>query len=335
MRVFVTGATGFVGREVVRHLQQHGHDVFALCRNPDDLPLSNVQKVQGDILQPHTFEPQLREAQACVHCVGILRAFPDQGITFEKLHYQATLNLVKACGKVGVQRYVHISANGVEKNPTTEYMRSKAKSEQAVRSSSLDWTILRPSVVYGGNPNRENFVKMLRDNLAKAAVFPYFGKGEYCLAPVSTWELAETVRRCLDQAETVGKTIHVGGDEVYTYKALLHLLCEAGNYKTKLFSLPPVLMSTAASILGGFKWFPLTTDMLRMLMAGNDMPPNALTQATLEVPSISFRGWLQHGLMEPPAAAALAEKPESRVTTHLQADDAPATTQPLRQEDAP
>lgn len=337
MRIFVTGATGFVGREVVRHLQQNGHDVFALCRNPDELYVSGVQKVRGDILEPHTFEPQLREAEACVHCIGILRAFPDKGVTFEKLHYQATLNLVRACGKVGVQRYIHISANGVEKNPTTEYMRSKAKSEQAVRSSSLDWTILRPSVVYGGNPNKENFVKMLQDNLSRAPIFPYFGNGEYCLAPISTWELAETVRRCLENKETIGKAIHLGGEEVYTYKALLRLLCEAGKFKTSLFSLPPVLMSTAAGILGGFKWFPLTNDMLKMLMAGNDIPPNALTQKTLEVPSVSFRGWLQHGLMEPAGAPALTEKVEPRVTTVLQPDDAPNvnTTRPLSPDDAP
>lgn len=337
MRVFVTGATGFIGREVVRHLQQAGHDVFALCRNPEDLYVTGVQKVQGDILQPHTFEAQLREAEACVHCIGILRAFPEKGVTFEKMHYQATLNLVRACGKVGVQRYIHISANGVEKHTTTEYMRSKAKSEQAVRSSSLDWTILRPSVVYGGNPNKENFVKILRDNLSKTSLFPYFGSGEYCMAPISTWELAETVRRCLETPDSVGKTYHLGGEEVYTYKALLHLICEAGNYKTRLFSLPPVLMSTAAGLLGGFKWFPMTTDMLRMLMQGNDIPANAPTQKLLEVPSVSFRGWLHHGLMEPAGAPVLAEKSEARVTTHLKVEDAPEvpTTRPLSSEDAP
>ena len=337
MRVFVTGATGFVGREVVRHLQQAGHDVFALCRNPEDLYVTGVQKVQGDILQPHTFEAQLREAEACVHCVGILRAFPEKGVTFEKMHYQATLNLVRACGKVGVQRYIHISANGVEKHPTTEYMRSKAKSEQAVRSSSLDWTILRPSVVYGGNPNKENFVKILRDNLSKTSLFPYFGNGEYRMSPISTWELSETVRRCLETSESVGKTYHLGGEEVYTYKALLHLISEAGNYKTKLFSLPPVLMSTAAGLLGGFKWFPMTTDMLRMLLAGNDMPANAPTQKALEVPSVSFRGWLHHGLMEPAGAPALTDPSQARVTTQLQVEDAPEanTTRPLSSDDAP
>lgn len=337
MRVFVTGATGFIGREIVRHLQQAGHHVLALCRNPEDLYVTNVQKVQGDILQPHTFEAQLREAEACVHCIGILRAFPENGITFEKMHYQATLNLVRACGKVGVQRYLHISANGVEKHTTTEYMRSKAKSEQAVRSSSLDWTILRPSVVYGGNPNKESFVKILRDNLSKTSLFPYFGKGEYRLAPISTWEVAEMVHRCLENPESVGKVYHLGGEEVYTYKALLHLICEAGNYKTKLFSLPPVLMSTAAGLLGGFKWFPMTTDMFQMLISGNDLPSNAQTQKALEVPAVSFRGWLHHGLMEPAGAAALTEQSGARVTTQLQADDAPAanTTKPLNLEDAP
>lgn len=332
MRVFVTGATGFVGREVVHHLQQHGHQVIALCRNPDDLALENVQKVRGDILQPAGWEAQLREAQACVHCIGILREFPSRGITFDKLHYQATLNLVRACGKVGVQRYVHISANGVEKPATTEYMRSKAKAEQAVRSSSLDWTILRPSVVYGGDGKRQSFVSMLRDNL-KVPLFPYFGKGDYRLAPVSTWELAETVRRCLEDENLKGKIIHVGGEEVYTYKALLHLLVESTNSTAKLFPLPTWVMSTAAGVLGSFPWFPLTGDMLQMLVQGNDMPPQALTQKELHVPPVSFKAWLQNGLVEPKGPIALGaetqhldvEEVSARMTTPLQAEDAPET----------
>ena len=329
MRVFVTGATGFVGREVVRHLKQHGHTVIALCRNPDDLEIEGIQKVRGDILQPHLWEPQLREAEACVHCIGILRAFPHKGITFEALHYQATLNLVRACGKVGVRRLIHISANGVEKNPTTEYMRSKAKAEQAVRSSSLDWTILRPSVVYGGSQARDNFVKLLRNNMARAPLFPYFGKGDYRLAPISTWELAETVRRCLDRPDTASKIIHLGGDEVYTYKALLHLLAEAGGFKTRLFSLPTFLMSTAAGVLGAFDWFPLTQEMLKMLIQGNDLPTQALNQRNLEVPSLSFRAWLTHGVLEPPDSTSLPERAANGP------DSAPQVTQALAVEDAP
>ncbi len=313
MKVFVTGATGFIGREIVAHLVQSGHQVWALCRNPADLDIEGVQKVQGDILHPNLWENHLRETEACVHCIGILREFPHRGMTFEALHYQATLGLVRACGKVGVQRYIHLSANGVEKTPTTEYMRSKAKSEQAVRSSSLQWTILRPSVVYGGSPSRPSFVQLLKKHLALAPAFPYFGKGDYRMAPVSTWEIAESVRRCLEDPQTVQKIFHLGGEEVYTYKALLHLLVESGQHRTRLFPLPAWLMGTAASLLGQFEWFPMTREMLHMLVQGNDLPDRALTQRDLNVPAVSFRSWLQNGLLQPHSGGALEAATVTRV----------------------
>jgi uncharacterized protein YbjT (DUF2867 family) len=309
MKVFVTGATGFIGREIAAHLQAAGHSVTALCRQPSQLDLADVIKVQGDILKPAAWEDHLREVDAVVHCIGILRAFPYKGVTFEALHYQATLNLVRSCGKLGVQRYIHLSANGVEKTSDTEYMRSKAKAEQAVRSSSLDWTILRPSVVYGGRKDKMNFVSLLRSHLGKAPVFPYFGRGDYRLSPISTWEVAETVKRCLEQEGTVKKIYHLGGSETYTYKALLHLLRDSGGHSTKLVPMPAWVMATAAGVLGGFEWFPLTQEMIKMLMDGNEIPQNTLSQFHLEVPKISFQSWLRNGLLEPEQPAALTTRP--------------------------
>ena len=307
MRVLVTGGTGFLGHEVVSRLVQAGHQVHVLTRRPSEFRQSGAEPVAGNIADIGAWEERLRTMEACVHLIGILRENRGQGVTFEKLHYQATVDLLRACGKTGVTRFIHVSANGVEKGLNIPYMRTKATAEQAVRSSNLPWTILRPSIIYGGDPGRANFVDMLKGYLDRGAWFPYFGDGSYRLAPISAREVAWAIVNCLANPETVGNCYHLCGSETYTYKALLLLLNQTGNYRCGLFSLPLWLMTNVSSLLSGIPGFPVTPDMLRMLAAGNDCPSGAPTQKDLGVTELSFKDWLTTGVLpEYPQAIPLS-----------------------------
>ena len=295
MRIFVTGGTGFLGGHVLRYLVQAGHTVVALTRH--DPPTSGhgngVAWLRGTIEDPSTWQEHLRECQACVHLVGILREFPERGITFEKIHYKATVDLLRQCARLNVKRFIYLSANGAEKGLKMPYMRTKALAEQAVISSGLDWTILRPSVVYGGAAGRHNFVGMLADVVRRAPMLPILGNGAYRLAPISAKEVAESVVACVDGPETVGKIYHLCGNETYTFKAVLYMILEAQGSQANTIHVPFSLVSFAASVFGRFSWFPVTKDMLLMLRYGNDCPSGALTQNQLDVDPVSFREWLQ------------------------------------------
>jgi nucleoside-diphosphate-sugar epimerase len=300
MRIFVTGASGFLGGHVLRELVKAGHRVVALTRKsaPESSPDQQVSWVQGCIEDPGKWQDQLRECEACVHLVGILREVPEQGITFEKIHYKATVELLRVCGRMGVKRFLYMSANGVEKGLTMPYMRTKALAEQAVQSSTFDWTILRPSVIYAGDPGRPNFVSMLAEVVRAAPMLPILGDGRYRLAPISAHEVALSVAASLARpyrapTEATGRIFHLCGSEVYTFKALLFMILDAQGSHANTLHVPFWLVSQVAALFGRFSWFPVTKDQLSMLRYGNDCPAGALTQSQLEVSPVSFREWLQ------------------------------------------
>jgi nucleoside-diphosphate-sugar epimerase len=295
MRVFVTGGTGFIGGHVLASLVRAGHTVLALTRNepPHEGHGNGIAWLRGSIEEPSTWQEHLRECQACVHLVGILREFPERGVTFEKIHYKATVELLRQCARLNVKRFIYLSANGVEKGLNMPYMRTKALAEQAVLSSGLSWTILRPSVVYGGAQGRDNFVAMLSDVVRKAPMLPILGNGTYRLAPISAGEVAETISTCLTNQDSVGKIYHLCGNETYTFKAILYMILEAQGSQANTIHVPFWFVSQVAALFGRFSWFPVTKDMLLMLKYGNDCPDAALTQNALDVRPVSFRDWLQ------------------------------------------
>lgn len=325
MKVFVTGGTGFLGQSVCRSLARAGHQIYALTRDSSRIRQKGVEAVVGNLADVTRWEEALKVCDACVHMVGILREQRSAGQSFERIHYQGTVDIVKACSRNGVQRFIHLSANGVEKGLDTPYMRTKALAEQAVQSSGLDWTILRPSLIYAGESNQQNFVSTIQGNLDALPMFPYFGDGSYRMSPVSAKEVGDSVVAALAQSSSIKKIYHLCGNETYTYKALLHLINEVGKYRCKFFGVPLWLATSAGNVLGSIPGFPITGDMVKMLAAGNASPVNALTQADLGVAAVSFKDWLQTGSL--PAAPEMTPIGEvvlsAPVTTHLQAEDAP------------
>ncbi|MEW6284160.1 MAG: NAD(P)H-binding protein [Candidatus Eremiobacterota bacterium] len=298
MRVLVTGATGFVGYPLTRILVEQGHEVRALVRNPGkaaQLP-EGVEALQGDVLEPATVSSALACCDACVHLVGILREDPDRGVTFDRLHYQATRNVVEACRQNEVRRLLHMSANGAERGLDTAYFASKSRAEAFVQASGLETVVMRPSLIYGGREGRPNFVGMIQQNLRWAPAFPYFGDGNYRLAPVSAREVGLAFASALVRPECPGKTYHLCGSECYSYKELLRLVRDLGGYRSVLFSVPFWMAEMPASWFGRQTWFPLTVEMLRMLRAGNVCPAGEPDfHGLLDVPTESFQQWLLAG----------------------------------------
>ena len=204
---------------------------------------------------------------AVIHLVGIIREFPAKGITFERLHVAATGNVLAAAQAQGVRRYLHMSANGTGPAAATDYHRTKWQAEMLVCDSGLDWTIFRPSLIFGRGGE---FVTMLADLIRKTPLVPVIGDGRYRLQPVAVAQVAESFVRALAMPETVGQTYHLGGGQSYSYDEILDLTAKAiGRDHVNKTHQPLFMVLPMIRLMEHAPHFPITAEQVEMLLRGN------------------------------------------------------------------
>lgn len=291
MKVFVTGGTGFVGREIVTQLVEAGHSVRALVRAGSQSKLPDPGRVEvwtGDLAAADCLDGALEGCDAVIHLVGIIREFPGRGMTFQAMHVTATEHVLAACQGQGVRRYLHMSSNGTRANGSTAYHRTKWQAEGLVRESDRDWTIFRPSLIFG--PGGE-FVNMLAELIRRVPLVPVIGDGQYRMQPVAVEQVATSFVKALDLPETIGATYHQGGGESYSYDQILDLTAQAmGRDKVSKVHQPLFMIKPMVKMLQGFEQFPITEDQLKMLVEGNVCDPGPWAQAFALTPTSYAEG---------------------------------------------
>lgn len=223
-RVFVTGASGFVGSAVVRELIGRSFGVNALVRGRLGQTAGDIRAFKGDLFDAAALDEAMRGCAAVVHLVGIIMENPKKGVTFQRIHVEGTRGVVESAQRIGVKRYIQMSALGTRANARSEYHKTKRQAEELVRASGLDWTIIRPSMIHG--PQGE-FMKMeakwARKQSPPFLFMPYFGAGIFGLGgagrlqPVYVNDVARAVVDAITNSRTIGKTYELGGSEQLTW----------------------------------------------------------------------------------------------------------------------
>lgn len=238
----LTGATGFVGRSLVRELLRRGWTVRCLARDADKarrtLPADGVEVIRGDVFERAAMEELADGAGAMIHLIGIRRERRREGVTFERMHVDATARALEAAGGAGVRRYLHMSALGTRPGGASEYHRTKWRAEGLVRDSGLDWTIFRPSLIHGADGEFMRMARGWATGTAPPFVFlPYFLRMEPgglaprpetpSVQPVAVGDVARAFCEALERAETVGETYPLGGSERLTWPEMLREIRDA------------------------------------------------------------------------------------------------------------
>jgi uncharacterized protein YbjT (DUF2867 family) len=288
MKVAVTGATGFVGRNVVNELLRRGHAVTVSSRNPDQVRSRfnwPVRAVAGDILDPKSLESAFAGSDAVIHLVGIINE--SGGHSFDEIHRQGTENGVVAARRAGALRYVHMSAMGSSPASPSEYGRTKAAAEEAVRRSKLAWTIFRPSVMFGRG---DGFASLLAGVIrANPGFIPVIGPGTTRFMPVSVLEAARMFAGAPEKPESEGKSFEIGGPEILDMNSICREIAAAlGKTGKPLVHLPIWWGRILALAFERLPAPPLTRDQIRSLAVDNvgDIAP---TSAIFGPPAIPFR----------------------------------------------
>lgn len=302
MNVFLTGATGFVGSYILKELIDQGHSVRCLVRpgSTEKLPVDAgaVDVVYGDITDPHTLHGKLDGCDAVIHLVGIIEEKRSEGITFDAIHYQGTVNVADAARAANITRFVQMSANGAGPAANTRYLTSKWRAEEYLRSSNfLDWTIFRPSIVFGEPGEQQpEFVTRIANTLVRPfPVLPILGDGFYRLQPIAAEVLAKAFAQALVREETFGQAYCAAGTEEYSFNEVVDILALAiGRRPRRKINVPLGLARPAIELAAPTGLLPISPDQLKMLVGGNTCDSTAfnrdfdLTHVPFSAESLSY-----------------------------------------------
>lgn len=270
MEVFMTGATGFVGKHMAQRLINGGHKLTCLARGTSDpgaAPLREMgaEIIAGDILDVGSVSAASDGAEIFIHLVGII--FERRGTTFELIHVEGTRNALAAAKAAGVKQYVHMSALGTGPDAESAYHQTKWAAEEAVRASGLDHTIFRPSTIVG--PGGE-FINMLARQVRRTPFVPVIGNGAYRMQPISVFDVAACFANCINNPRAFNQVYELGGPDQLTYNDMMATLFAVMN-KRRIRTHIPVFMVRPVAWLGERLMSKplLTSDQLKMLLKDN------------------------------------------------------------------
>lgn len=275
--ITVFGGSGFLGRYVVRSLCRNGYRVRVAVRNPGlagDLRLAGdvgqVQIVQANVRNRPSIERALDGAFGVINLVGIL--YEKGAQTFDGSQALGAKNVSEIAAAKGVARMVQISAIGADKDSPSDYARTKAEAEAAVRENIPDAVILRPSVIFGPE---DDFFNRFAGMTRISPILPAIGGGDTRVQPVFAGDVATAIVSALQNLDAAGRTYELGGPASYTFKEIYQFILKEIDRPRLILPLPFFLAKPIGLVTGMlFKLWPfhappITGDQVDMLRTDN------------------------------------------------------------------
>ncbi len=265
-QICIIGGSGFVGRAIVRQATEAGHRVTVGCRHPErarDLLVYGIELAKVDITDGRGLDDAVAGSDVVINLVGLL--FERGRYSFDAAHVSGTEQLLDACKKAGVSHYLHMSALGAGKVPESRYSRTKGEAEARVRRSGLNWTIFRPSIIYGEGDSFFNKFKAMTGLLP---VLPVIA-GHTRFQPVWVEDVARAFVQAAGDRHTFGQVYELGGPKSYRFMELMQLLMKELGRCRLLVPVPGFAAKIMALFMQWLPTPPLTSDQLKLLQHDN------------------------------------------------------------------
>jgi len=268
MNVLVVGGSGFIGSALCRELKDRDHEVTALSRSPSsqDLP-KGVNKVMGNVREYDSIKEAFEGKDAVYNLVALSPLFKPSGgdKMHDLIHRQGTEHVVRAAEKHGVDRLVQMSALGADPDGPTAYIRSKGEAEEIVTESVLDYTIFRPSVVFGDGGEFVSFTKLLAPPYVSALP----GGGKTRFQPIWVGDLVPMLADAIDSEAHANQIYEIGGPDKLTLAEIARLIHQADGRSTTIVPVPMGLAKIGLTLGGAIPGFPMGRDQYRSLQFDN------------------------------------------------------------------
>lgn len=237
-KVLVAGATGYLGRYVVKELKKQGYWVRALARNAeklDDLKEFIDEVFVGEVTQPHTLENVCDDIDYVISSVGITRQ--KDGLTFMDVDYRGNRNLLDAAGQSKISKFIYVSVLNAHLMKDLKMVQAKERFVDELKESQMDYAVIRPTGFFS------DMLEFL--NMAKKGKISLFGRGDNKINPIHGADLAEVCVNALTDPE---KEVNVGGPDVYTYREIAESAFAALNKPAKI-SMAPIWVKNVVLFL--------------------------------------------------------------------------------------
>ena len=242
----LTGATGLVGRAVLRRLTATGEPVRCLVRDPRRLGPDRVrvQIALGDLADPPSFRNALRGVRTVVHLAAAIRDQPAGSI--EELNGIATWRMVQAAERAGVEHFLFTSALGATSHDRTRFLRAKALAEGAVAGSDVRHTILAPSIVYAPG---DVFTTLLERMAIVLPVMPVSGRGRALYQPIWADDVADCIVSALRLPGDENRRFELAGPQTLSHQQIVELILRAAGRSRPTVNVPTAIVSRALRVI--------------------------------------------------------------------------------------
>ncbi len=227
-RVLVAGATGYLGRYVVKEFKKQGFWVRALARNATKLEKLNEyidEKFRGEITDPNSLSGICKEIDIVFSSVGITKQ--KDGLTYMDVDYQGNVNLLEEAEKEGVKKFIFVSVFNAENMKNLKGIQAKVRFEEELKKSGLNFSIVYPNGFFSDMLDYQQMVKKGRGYV--------FGSGKNKINPIHGEDLAII---CVNAAAGDEKEIKVGGPDILTHNEILTIAFKSLNKKIKISRIP-------------------------------------------------------------------------------------------------
>jgi len=272
--ILLIGGNGFVGRVLAAQLQVAGYSVLIPSSHPAaGRELRMLPKIHIEDADIHEFD-ELQSLCACIkpngaviNLVGVLHDKPAQpyGKVFKAAHVDLPKNIITAMQLHGLKRYLHMSALGADSNGPSMYQRSKGDGETAVKASNVDWTIFRPSVIFGA---QDQFINLFA-KLAKLFPAMPLANHQAKFQPVSVDDVAIAFVKSLAMPQTIHQSYDLVGPTVYTMKEIVEFAARKAKTSCAIIPVPAFVGYLQAL---AFEFLPVPTLMSRDNIASMQLP---------------------------------------------------------------